>query len=163
MTVIVEDGTGSNPNANSYADETELGTFAASRGVTLSGDPTELLIKAMDYVEAYRDQFQGSKVQQVQPLQWPRATVYVDGFQIGSDEIPVDLKRSQMQAAIETDTADLAPNQGQAVKREKVDVLEVEYEQGGALVSPTFPKVDAYLDPLLSTKASGFIRFEPVR
>jgi len=162
MPVIVETGTGTNPAANSYADETELATFASDRGVTLAGDPTVLLINAMDYVEANRDTFKGTKTSQTQPLQWPRVGVYVDGFEVASDEIPVDLKRAQMQAAIESDGAELSPTQGAAVKREKVDVLEIEYEAGGSTKALKFPKVDAYLDALTSG-SGGTIRLGVLR
>ena len=150
MAIIIEDGT-IVAGANSYASEAELTAFAAERGATLTGAADVLLIKAMDYVESFRKAFQGSKVDAAQPLQWPRSGAYVDGYPIPTTEIPVDLKRAQMQAAIESDSTDLNPNTGQAVKREKVDVIEVEYESGGANQAPTFRKVDAYLEPLLSS------------
>lgn len=128
MTIIVEDGT-IVANANSYVTELELTTYATSRGITLSGTPEQLLIVAMDFIE--QQNFIGTKSTRDQSLQWPRESVWVDGYYYEPDEIPVELKTSQMTAAISVDqgndpSAIIEP----AVKREKVDVLEVEYQDG---------------------------------
>jgi hypothetical protein len=163
MAIIVEDGTGTNPAANSYVSVTDLTDFATLRGITFTGDEEVLLINAMDYVEAVRDDFKGSKTSSTQPLQWPREGVWIDNYAIDSDVIPQELKNAQMQAAIETDSQDLSPNTGQNIKSEKVDVLEVVYQDGdGSLTAPNFPKVDAYLDPISKT-SSGMITLGQIR
>ena len=153
MALVVEDGT-IVAVANTYVTVAELDSFAALRGVTLPATEPEkevLIIKAADYIESFRDRFQGSKVSQSQPMQWPRYDVTIDGFEIASDEIPQDLKTAQLQAAIEVNAgADLQEPTGKAIKREKVDVIEVEYEAGGSTVAQSFPAVDASLDALLS-------------
>lgn len=153
MTVIVEDGTGSNPLANSYGDESGLAAYATARGITLAGDLTQLLIRAMDYTES--QQFKGQKYTQAQPLQWPRSGVSVDGFAVGVDEIPVDLINAQYVTAVSIDQgldplAVIEP----AVKREKVDVLEVEYQDGASSTSIN-PEIGRAFSKLVSGSVGG--------
>ena len=113
---------------NSYATEAELATYAADRGITIAeADTTILLIKAMDYIETRR--FVGSKTEVTQTLEWPRevcsGTLYCE---IDNLVVPNDIKSAQMIAALIIDAGDeVQPIVERAVKREKVDVLEVEY------------------------------------
>jgi hypothetical protein len=125
MAIIVEDGTGLT-NSNSYASEAELLNYATARGIALTATEAVLLVQAMDYLEG-RD-FIGEKFSEAQSLQWPRYNAWVDNFLIGSDAIPQLLKDAQCEAAIAVDagTGPLATIE-RAVKREKVDVIEVEY------------------------------------
>lgn len=166
MAIIVEDGTNI-PNANSYVTVAELDNFALLRGYTLpvlEADREVLLIKGTDYTESFRSSFQGQKTYSDQSLQWPRQPVYIDGYPISGASIPNDLKNAQMQAAIEVNLSggDIQPNTGKNIKKEKVDVIEVEYQDGsGALYAPTYPKVDTYIDPLL--KVGGGLLVEPIR
>lgn len=166
MALIVEDGS-IVANANTYIDEAFLQDYANLRGLELppiSSDVEVLIIKGADYVESFRDQFKGSKVSSTQSMQWPRQNVTIDGFSFPSDQIPGELKNAQAQAAIEINQgADLQANQGQTVKREKVDVIEVEYMDGSSQ-SVNYPKVDSYLDSLLNRSGnSGSILFGVVR
>ena len=168
MALIVEDGS-IVAGANTYVTVAELDDFASARGTTLpaiESDKEILIIKAMDYVEAYRARFQGSKVEAAQPVQWPRINVEIDGFSFPSDEIPIDLKNAQLQAGLEVNSLDdLSPTQTESIKKEKVDVLETEYfsPQEGAISSPNYPKVDAYLDALLKNGGSSQIFMSPIR
>ena len=50
-TIVVETGAGLT-NSNSYVSESDLATYAADRGVTISGTAAVLLIQAMDYLES---------------------------------------------------------------------------------------------------------------
>ena len=113
---------------NSYATEVELATYAADRGITIATvDTTILLIKAMDYIETRN--FVGTKTEITQTLEWPREVctgiLYCD---IDNTVVPTDIKSAQMIAALIIDGGDeVQPTVERAVKREKVDVLEVEY------------------------------------
>ena len=128
MALIIEDGTGK-ATSQSYASEAELASYAAARGVTVTGTDTQLLIKAMDYVE--QQTFKGTKNTDEQALQWPRYNVYIDTYCIESGSIPQLLKEAQMELALSIDGG-LNPltSEGRATKREKVDVIEVEYMDG---------------------------------
>lgn len=153
MAVVVETGSGDNPLANSYADETELSAYAAARGITLSGDPTELLIRSMDYTET--QSFKGQKYTQAQPLQWPRSDVTIDGFTVAVDEIPNELKTAQLVTAVSVDSGiDPLATIEPAVKREKVDALEVEY-QDGASSSSYNPEINRAFSKLVTGSGGG--------
>ena len=131
MTITIETGTGDNPAANSYVTEAELTSYAAARGVTLSADPATLLIKAMDYAETLP--FPGQKTSEDQPLQWPRKNVRLDGYAVPDNMIPAALKNAQLITAVAIDQGrdPLAPIEP-GIKREKVDVLEISYQDGAS-------------------------------
>lgn len=164
--IILEDGT-QIANSNSYITIEELDEYAMARGCeipTTKPERTALIIKAADYTESFRKRYQGTKVASTQSMQFPRVGVYVDGFIVDSDVIPTDLKKAQMQAALEYIEADMLPATGQNIKSEKVDVIEIVYQDGdGSLTAPSFPKVDQYLEALLSNSGLGSLLVVPVR
>ena len=113
---------------NSYATEAELTTYATDRGITIvTVDTTTLLIKAMDYIETRN--FIGTKTEVTQTLQWPREVCSgLLNCAIDNLVVPTDIKSAQMIAALIIDGGDeVQPTVERAVKKEKVDVLEVEY------------------------------------
>ncbi len=134
--------------ANSYVSEMELGTFAAARGITLTGDSAELLTKAMDYIESLL--FKGVKRTRNQPLQWPRVDVYIDGYYVDSDTIPTNLKNGQMQVALSID-AGMSPQQtiGRKTIKEKVGDLEIDYASSSS-VNTLDIKINGFLWKLLA-------------
>jgi|TARA_R110002096_G_scaffold321278_5_gene515398 hypothetical protein len=102
-TLVVEDGTGV-ANANSYIDLTYLDAYVADRGLTLVSTQNAkktLALKAMDYLESFRDSFRGTKAVDTQTFQWPRKDVYIDAIEFSKSDIPEDLKRSQCQLVVE--------------------------------------------------------------
>lgn len=129
-TIIVEDGSGMT-NSNSYVSEAELSSYAADRGITVTGDADDLLIKAMDYLES--QSFIGFKETKDQALQWPRANAYIDGYLVNYNEIPYELKKSQFEIALSIDVGvDPQANVARTQKRVKVGELEVEYADDSA-------------------------------
>lgn len=130
MAIVVEDGT-IVTGANSYVSGAELTSFATARGVTLVSGTEELLIKAMDYIEAL--QYKGVKYTQAQALQWPRADVYVDSYYLAVTSIPTDLKNGLMHCAIAIDEGnDPLQDAPRATTKEKIGEIEVEYKAGAA-------------------------------
>lgn len=128
MAIIVEDGT-IVTNANSYVTTAELEAYSAERGVTLTGTPEALLHQAMDYIESLN--FIGDRYSREQSLMFPRVNVYIDGFYYEPSMIPDLLKAGQMATAIAIDTgANPLSTISPEVKKEKVDVIEVEYKDG---------------------------------
>lgn len=110
MTIVVEDGTGTNPLANSYAAVADLVTFAGLRQATLTtNEPTQeaLLLKAMDYLEDLN--FKGFRFKQFQALKWPRYDVIIDGWPLLLNQIPAQLIYAQCAFAIEYQTVELLP------------------------------------------------------
>ena len=124
-TIVVETGAGLT-NSNSYVSEADLATYAGDRGVTLTGTAAVLLIQAMDYLESKN--FNGTKSNIDQALQWPRYGVELDAYLVLSDAIPQLLKESEMEIAIAIDGGvNPLANQGRETTKEKVGDLEVEY------------------------------------
>jgi len=132
-TIIVEDGTVVS-GANSYVTVAEFTQFCADRNITIVstyGDESELLIQAMDYFE--QQPFKGIKYIETQPLQFPRSDLWIDGYLEETDEIPQLVKDAQITIAISIMRGnDPLSNLSRAVKREKIDVLEVEYMDNAA-------------------------------
>lgn len=127
-TITKETGTGS-AISTSYASEADFTAYNAERNVTLgltNGAADELLILAMDYIET--KDFIGTKASKDQALLWPRFGAQLNDYSLNSDEIPVTLIEAQIEIAISID-AGVNPlaNIGRETKREKVDVIEVEY------------------------------------
>jgi hypothetical protein len=153
-TITVEDGTVVS-GANSYVTTAELDAFAAERAVdSFTGDQSELLIQAMDYLESL--DYIGLKYSRDQALQWPRSDVYIDGYYIAATTIPTELKNAQMQIAMSIDAGN-GPNDviPRRVKRQEVDVLEVEYADN-APAQDVDPKVHLWLKKLIKGGAYGF-------
>lgn len=147
VTVTVETGS-IVPGANSYVDEATLSAYAADRGVTVTGDASELLVSANDYLET--KSFIGTRQTRDQSLQWPRINVSIDGFDYVSTEIPSQLKIAQMEIALSID-AKVDPQAiiRSAVKRQKVGPIEKEFTDGGSH-NPINPRVTSALRKLLS-------------
>lgn len=153
MALVIEDGS-LVAGANSFVTVAEVRAFAEVRASTLpvaDGDVEAACIRAMDYINAFRDKFKGIKVAASQALQWPRVGASVDGFELAQTEIPGVLKDAQCQLAVDAAALDLQPSgDGREVIREKVDVLETEYRPGaGGNPQPALTKARAMLEPLL--------------
>ena len=158
MTLTVEDGT-EVTGANTYVTDVEFVAYAAARGMSIATSAANReiqLIKAMDYIEGHRARFKGNKNTQAQPLQWPRYSVYIDGFYLDDDEIPQELKDGQMEAAIFINSSEILKNgTTQNVSREKLDKLEVAYFSGGSYEVVRTDSVDAKLNVLLKAGSGG--------
>ena len=162
MALTIEDGSGV-AGANSYIDVVAARTYAVARGLTLpaaDGDVEALLIKSMDFIEAYRGDFQGLKTAATNSLQWPRTGVTLDGYPLAEDAIPQVLKDAQAQLAVDAQNADLMPaGTGREVVMEQVDVVQVQYaETGDTNPQPIFTKAEALLKPLLKSGLFGSLR-----
>ena len=147
---------------NTYATEGELAAYALARGITVTGTPSILLIKAMDYLATLEDRWQGSRTSASQPLAWPRTGVYVYGTALADDAIPQSLKDAQCRLALDVDAGtDLMPNvavgaSGSVIEK-TVDVVSVKYAEGINNTQPIFVSVNGLLKPLMNTQ--GGINF----
>lgn len=162
MALVIEDGSGV-AGANSYIDVTAARAYASARGLSLpatDADVEVLLIKAMDFIEAFRTEFQGLKTDTAQALQWPRTGATLDGYEVASDTIPTVLASAQAQLAADANLQELMPTRtGREVVMEKVDVISVQYaESGDTNPQPIFTKAEALLKPLLKRGLFGSLR-----
>lgn len=141
MTFIPEDNTGLS-NANSYVTLAWADAYWDSRGGWTGSDAHKevALVKATDYLEAtYGRNWSGEKLVSTQALAWPR----VDSLGVEWD-IPLQLMQATAMLAKEALATELIQNTARATKREKVDVIEVEYMDNAA---PTVqrPAIDGLL------------------
>ena len=162
MTLIVEDGS-TVTGANTYISDGDFTDYCTARGLSFPATAElrePLIINGLDYVDSFRKRYQGSKVSSEQELQFPRSGVQIDGFTLASDSIPTILKSAQAQAAFDGQAQDLQSVQGQNIKKEKVDVIEIEYQDGdGSRQKTSFTKVNSFLLPLFKAVANVVVPF----
>lgn len=130
MALEIEDGTGK-ATADSYATAAEFIARAAAYGWTVPADEAAqevLLRRAAEAMNGLR--WRGYRTTADQALAWPREGV----CDVADDAIPAGIKNGQMALAAEIHADDLDPPELRkgAVKREKVDVLEVEYAEAAS-------------------------------
>lgn len=169
MAFVVETGAGLS-NANSYASVSAADSYVADRGITGWTSLTQIvkeqsLVKATDYLEAtYRGAWKGNRVSETQSLSWPRYNVIVDGFNFPANVVPTLVINACIEMALRASLGEtLLADQGQRVKREKIDVIEVEYQDYS---DPTqrYPLVNRMVMPyLISASESGFAVVRPLR
>lgn len=138
------------------------------------------LIRASAYIDGkYQQQnscgrwesmFSGVKTGgRTQELQWPRTgATDNEGAAIPSTEVPAEIERATYEAALREIVApgSLSPDYvaSEAIKRQKVDVLEIEYQaaadSGAVPTRPVITVVDELVAPLLrSTRLCGVAVF----
>ena len=136
-----------------YNTTTELTDYANARGITLEGDLAVLLQLANDFIE--RQTYKGRRTDPEQVTSFPRTGLVLDGAALNAAIIPSQVKAAECEAAIILDAGgDLMPSLEAQVKREKVDVLEVEY-QDGARSQAYHQKVMSLLNPLLAATGNS--------
>lgn len=127
------------------------------------------LVRASAYIDGkYQQQnscgrwesmFSGVKTGgRAQELQWPRTgATDNEGAAIPPDEIPPEIEKATYEAALRelVTPGSLSPDYvaAEAIKRQKVDVLEIEYQaaatDGGVPTRPVLTVVDELVAPLL--------------
>ena len=160
MAIEVETGAGS-ATGESYASVSDVDTFQSNRGVTLwatlsTAEKEQALRRATQYMEQmYRLRWVGRRFLSAQSLSWPRIDArradYPDNF--GTDEIPTEVVSACCELAFKAAFGDLSPDVSRMTRREKVDVIEVEYEPGAAAFV-RYRSIDNLLAPLLSAAGS---------
>ena len=129
MALVIETGalvTG----ANSYVTVDNFIAWAEARGITFTLDDSLIeqnILRAMDYFESLH--FLGLKSDENQALQWPRDQVYIDGYSVESDEIPVQVKNALYELVkIEFDGDSHMATQDRQVTSEKIGDIQVTYK-----------------------------------
>ena len=123
----------------SYSTGIQLTAYALARGITLIGDPDQLMLRANDYVNG--SSFIGTKVDPLQDNEWPRTGAVFQGYAIPVDMIP-DLSGGGSVINMEFETAIAIDKGGNPLalrdssvksKSGKADVVSssVEYFSGG--------------------------------
>ena len=158
MTIILEDGTGKS-DAVSYASAVQYKTYCDARGISYAGVTDTVieqsLVKATDaMVQMYSLRWSGFRyLAATQALDFPRSWCEIKGravadipVYVATTVVPNDVINACIILAIESQSASLIPNLDPAVVREKIDVIEVEYDTN-ALPYTQFRSVDLMLKP----------------
>jgi hypothetical protein len=165
MSLTVEVGSGVT-GANSYNSLASADSYFELRGNSDWSDGSDddkeaSLIKGCQLMELF--DWVGTKTDSTYPLEWPRRGVTdKNGFYISATGIPMQVKWIQMELALRYLTGtDPLPDQSSSgnIVREKVDVIEIEYERGGASQVPSLP----YIDTLLRNWIRSRVAVEIVR
>lgn len=174
MALIVETGTGAT-NSESYASVADADLYFSNRAVTVwatlaTNIKEASLRKATDYLtQKYRGRWKGARTTLLQALDYPRAYVTLDDlmprdlanfdfiagvYLLPNNVVPVEVRNACVELALKAVTSDLNPDLTQGVIREKVDVLEVEYDKYSSQ-SPRYKAIDNMLSPYLTGSANS--------
>lgn len=159
--IIVEDGSGK-ADAVSYATVAQYKAYCDARGISYSGVADAVieqsLVKATDaMINMYSLRWNGYRLYPtVQALDFPRSYCEIKGRAVAGfavyvpiTSVPTDVINACIVLAIESQSTTLISNLEPAVTREKIDVIEVEYDIN-ALPYTQYRAVDLMLQPYLS-------------
>lgn len=181
MTLIVEDGTGTNPAAHSYVSLSEADAYFVATDRTdwaaFNDTVREAALRAgTRFLEnSYRGRWVGYRVRELQALAWPRCDrtpnsttralsfLYdIDGFVILSNVVPTQVKNAAMEAAyLSAKGTTLTTTVDAPIKSTSVTVGAVskskQYAASQTQRDAKFRAIDAILVGLLDTvPGSGF-------
>lgn len=159
MALTPEDGS-QVAGANTYATVAEADAYFALRGKTAAWDAVtdkeSALILAADYLaQAYGSRWAGTRVSATQEMDWPRSGVMLHSFVYSDAAVPVAVQSAQIELALKAASGELLPDSDRrAIKRQKLDVLEIEYS-GNQVEGTIYKAVDAILKHVLDGSKSG--------
>lgn len=171
MAIVVETGSGS-ATGESYISVTDADTYHSDRGNTSWATLTtavkeQNLRKATEYMlQQYRNRWKGVRMTSTQALDWPRAYVYLEAVVTGANQefpnlvadniVPTEVKRACAELALKSYSAELLSDTERATIREKVDVIEVEYDKY-ATQEKKYTAIEYMLRPYFNESNSGFV------
>jgi hypothetical protein len=166
MALTVENGTGLT-NAEAYISVADANTYHNLRGnstwLTITAqEAEEALRRATDYMQqVYNGLWDGYRTNDTQSLDWPRKFVtdtdnYTNAY-LASNVIPTEIKNACAELAWKAAQGELLSDLSQAVKREKIDVLEVEYAEFSPQ-SKRYVAIDKMLAKYLTGSVGGVFR-----
>jgi hypothetical protein len=166
MAITVENGSGL-ANAESYITVAEANSYHSLRGnttwATITTEQAEQsLRRATDYLQqVYGGLWYGYKTTDTQALDWPRENVpkydTSSGNYYTNNVIPQELKNACAEMAWKAAQGELLADLTQTVKREKIDVLEVEYSEFSPQ-SKRYLAIDSLLSRFMQQSSNGVFR-----
>jgi hypothetical protein len=126
MALIPQDITGLD-TANTYIDIDYFKDYHDQRGNDISAltDTVieQLIIKAMDYMESvFYGAYKGEQLNDTQSTLFPRI---IDDVTV----LPKNIKDAQAILGLKANDGELMEDQDKSIKKEKLDVLEIEYDE----------------------------------
>lgn len=166
MSIIVEDGSGKS-DAQAYCSAAFADAWHLARGITVwatlsTNEKEQALVRAANYmVQTYRLRWRGWRGSATQLLDWPRVGVevvdspYENGL-VAANVVPIEVQQANAELALKAAAGDLLADidRSSAVKREKVDVIEVEYRDN-APTTTRYQSVENMLAPYLAAITTG--------
>ena len=156
MAIVTEDGTGL-ATAETYISVTDTDTYHAARGqdtwaTITTAQKEQALRRATEYMtQVYTSRWQGDRVYpNVQALDWPRLGVVVNNDFVDNDAVPTTIERACAELALKAAAGALLDDLTQGVIREKVGVIEVEYDRLSSRVVK-YKAIDAMLQPFFKS------------
>lgn len=162
MPLVVETGAVVD-GANTYVSLADANSYLADRDINMTLSAGQLL-RGADYVNSFRERYKGYKQTAVTSnMQWPRVFAVIDDYLIRGDVVPAVIPDAQIEAALELalgqdplSTVDLRP-----VKKEKVDVIEREYDTsraGNTIPTVRLRRVLVLLQPVFKNTGMRVMR-----
>jgi hypothetical protein len=157
--LIIEDGS-IVANANSFVTDAEFKLYANIRNFDVPAtqpDREALLILAMDYLAGKELMMKGKRSDKTQELMYPREYVCIYNEELLKTDIPIQLKKAQMELAAQAnDSSLLVTGTAQNLASFSVDgVYSESYHSGGSWEYVRTDRADVYLDPLLTNNGSS--------
>lgn len=169
VTFLLEDGTGI-AGATSYVSVDEMKQYFFNQDYEYEDYTTaeiqRLLNKSTSYVDNnYRNGFPGTRLTGAQSLEFPRlGAYYIDGYTIGEDEIPTELKNAVCEMSqlisLGNDPNAVISKDGKIIKESsQVDVIKesVSYEEGSSMYSDIFVPVDTALSRITGGVSDNYV------
>lgn len=121
--------------AESYISVANADAYHVARGnaawALLATEAKEqALRKATDYMGRYSGRWKGERLNAGQVLDWPRAGVVVDGYEINWETVPAAIANACALLALKASAGDIAPDLGPQKQSVKVGPIETTYAAG---------------------------------
>lgn len=143
--------------AESYISVANADAYHAARGnaawALLTPDAKEqALRKATDYMGRYSGRWKGERLNAGQVLDWPRAGVVVDGYEINWETVPAAIANACALLALKASAGDIAPDLGPQKQSVKVGPIETTYA-AGTRQATRYQSAETLLAPYLAGSA----------
>lgn len=153
MSLIVAPAAGAESLCSvAHADAYHAARGAAAWALLTTEAKEAALRRATDHMGAYSGRWKGVRLSSTQALDWPRAGVVVDGYELPWETIPAAIANACAVLALKASTAELAPDLGPQKQSVTVGPVSTTYAQG-ARQTTKFQAVDNMLAPYLGAGA----------
>jgi hypothetical protein len=147
--------------AESFCSVAAADAYHAARGnaawAALDTGAKEIALrKATDHISTYSMRWRGDRSNINQALDWPRAGVFVDGFEINYDIVPAPVANACALLALKSIATILTPDVGPQKQSVSVGPISTTYAIG-ARQAVKFQAVENMLTPYLSG-GPGFVK-----
>lgn len=145
------------PSAESYCSVADADAHHSARGNTLwatltTTEKEQALRRSTDHMGVYAQRWKGLRSYPTQALDWPRAGVVVNGYEVSYQVVPSVVAKACAELAFRAAKAELAPDIGAQKQSVKVGPIETTYANG-TRQTPKYQAVDTMLAPYLAGSA----------